>query len=655
MPPALYYLHMKNLLFGLTLFIAPLALPLAAELTPAEQTVRDACVANISDKVYSPIEANNCLDGLHADNDKLYNKLKTEENEKPEWAQTGTLTYILKNENLFKELGEFFDDKPSKCRLRQRYVALLEDDAEQSGCVLCELDMGPQPDKTFPWIRKYYGGALPDAQKAGLSWGEVAAPRQATLAKIGCSQARWNDLKLSERTAVLMADDSLFTSGLFAKEIAPCRTTGSNPQLYLQNYIPYDIRESIQKFLATIAPAGAKPGEQPKPGPDASKYSAAAVKAAAMAGKPDADVMSYLGGVFDKSVSQGALHEPAIALKPKGTAAKEDPNKYKLPEDKWETVASELKVRMLGGKSSLDNKPREAAFSGTPLEDELRAHYTAKDKDGKPLHDMKLQIRDIGGSNGAYCPQHVAECSPGFKGGDIAISNRLAEEWMKKNNCTAERLLSDPAMMDKLSRSLYPVTLHEGIHNVHQDEFYIANGVPNKKMADKEVVAFSGQALGIKAKLADPKTRKLYEGEMSEFDMEVLGELENGNYRGMKKFIRYYNLEGTQGASAKSFSQMEAALKEINLRKTTPGYNSDVPDSEDCSWYTTQSCSTAQLTDMAKKAYPWYETVIPRQRSDIEMINKEIARLNALDTSSRWKKIQATKVEALKGAEATAD
>lgn len=627
---------MRNLIFSLVFLAAPLAAPLGAEITAAEKAVMDACTANISEKVYSPVEAGTCLEKLHADNDALYKKFKVEDGER--------LTYALKYGNMFKELGEFFEDEPSFCVIRERYAALLENDRYQKACVLCEIDMAPQPEKTFPWIKNYYDGSSNNAKKAGLAWETLAAAQKTNLARIGAPQARWAEMRLSERTATLIAEDSLFTSGVLDRDIAPCGTTGDNLQRYIDGNLPSDIRTGIRGYLAAVMPARPADGSGGT-GPDSSKYSAAALKAKSMAGKSDAELMAYLGRTFDNSTGAGGVTGPGSAGSPPrpagtGTSAAS----YTLPPDKWEKVASEVNLRMVGGVSEMDGKNREPAFSGTKMDDELREFYTKKGPDGKPLNPMKLRLLDLGngGTNGAYCPLHVKNgCGGGQGPGEIAINKQLVEEWMKKRNITAEQLLNDPAAMDKLGYHLYPVTLHEGIHNVHQDEYFRANGVPNKRQLDKEVAAFSGQALGVKAKLADPKTGRLYGPEMSEFDMEVLGELENGGYRGMKKFVRYYDIEGTQGASAKSFTQMEAALKEMNLRKTSPGYDENAPASADCSWFFINKCSTTQLRAMTNEAYPWYETAIKRQRSDIESIASELTRLNGIDTSERWKALQA--------------
>ncbi len=630
---------MKRTFFSLILLVSAAA-PAPAELTREETAVRDACVENISQKVYSPDEADKCLSALKPDS-PLYAKLKAEDED--------TLTYVLKYENLFKELGDFFKDGPKECLLRKRFIAMLEVDAYQEGCVLCQLGMGPQPEKTFPWISDYYPNYVPPARVAALSWEFAGAPRAASLARIGVNPGRWNEMKLSERTAVLMADTALSSATVLPREISFCDTYNSNAQKYMNTYLPPDILANIKAYLGRMMPAaGAKPGGA-APG---DKYADSLKTAKEMAGRSDSDLLAYLGGMFDKSAAgSGATALPGRSASA-ATAARTPAAKYKLPESDWNAVAGELNVRMVGGVSAADGKRHDAQFAGTPLEDELRNFYTEKGKDGQPLHPMKLKLVDLGelpGTNGAYCPKAaVTGCGPDHGPGEIAVNSQLVEAWMKKNDVTAEQLMKSPELMDRLARSVYPVTVHEGIHQVHQDEYYLANGLDNKRMLDKEVVAFSGQAAAVKNKLIDPKTRALYEGEMDDFSMEVLAVSENGGYRGMKKFVRYYNLEGTQGAAAKSFSQMEAGMKELQLRKSDPAYYDPAAHNpDDCSWFSVQDCSTEELNSMTRKAYPWYETAVKRQESDISLIDGEMARLNSIDTSARWQSIKASGVKPL--------
>ncbi|OGR45037.1 MAG: hypothetical protein A2X35_06490 [Elusimicrobia bacterium GWA2_61_42] len=632
---------MLSLLLQLSLFLPALTAP-ALALEARDQAVLDACVLNISNKVYSPEEAGKCLEGLNADDYALYKKIKAEDPDK--------LSYVLKYDNLFIELGEFFEDKPNQCRLRERFIAVMEKDADQEGCVMCELQLGPEAEKSFPWIEKYYGEALPRAKKAALSWSELEAGRKTSLAELGCAEERWNTLTVRRRIAVLIADDVIKSRepGFYElEEQARCSTISFALASYIRIFLPGDLLAKLTEHLRKLQEA-AKAGAAGTTGSDKSKYDKAFQTGKGLAAKSDSELLSYLGSTFDRATPGTApLPHPAapVPLSGAGPAAASAAAAPVLTPADSVKVAAALKANFLG------TKERTGEFAGEPTGDALREFYGKKDKGGKLQHDLQLRVLDLGtdGTSGAYCPYAATKgCGEsGQKAGEIAINKHNIEAWLKKNNCTTERLLGDPAMMDKLSRHLAPVAVHEGVHQVLQDEYYKGKGVDNKKFLDKETEAFARQSLFLKAKLADSKTEKAYLAEADEWDLKVLGELEKGGYRGMKKFIRYYDQEGAQGAAAKNFAQMEAALKEANLRKTVPGYNSGIRGSDDCSWYQLNKCSNDQLASMNKKAYPWYEAVIAKQRGNVELVSTRLNYLNSIDISERWKTIQKSKVAAL--------
>lgn len=624
----------RVILLGLTL-AAFAAAPAAAEFTQEEQEILDACVSNISEKVYSPDEAGKCLDALEPGSE-LYEKLKAEDRE--------TLTYILKYENLFKELGEFFGDGPDACTIRQRYISLLETDAAQHGCVLCELGMGPQPEKTFNWVNKYYSDALPAARRGALAWEEACASHAATLARTtGVTQGRWVQLKLRERESVIMVEFAVAGAQEPPNGFTGCGPFQGNHTQFMKQHLPPDIHARVTEIAAkTLQPANGKTGT----GADASKYAEASKNARNIAGKSDGAVLDYLGGIFDKKAAGlGQLNNGKAEGAFFGGKTQQPNGKYALSADHYGKVAEELNTRLLGGVSSMDNKVREGAIGGTKLEDELNKYYNEKGKDGKLLHPMQLKVMNLPGNyNGMYC-RTGGTCGPGLPGpGEIALNSKLVENWMKKNDCTADRLMSDPAMMDKLARSVYPIAVHEGIHQVHQEDYYLRNGVPNKSMLDKEVVAFAGQAAAIKNKLSDPKTRALYEQEITASDKHILSVAEKDGYRGLTKFLRpYYDIEGAQGASSKTFSQMEAGFKELQLRKNDTGYDkTSGKTGEPCSWGNVSGCSTAKLTSMTNKAYPWYELVIKQQQADIQMLEEEFARLEQKRTRSTFQSVDSS-------------
>jgi len=636
---------MKKISYLLTLaiFSAPLAAPALAELTGEEVTLVNVCKKNIEDGILSPKEAEKCVKTDFYPESPLFEKLKKE--------NKASLDYILKYNGVITELGEFFRDKPNGCHIRQRFIDVLDNSRYQKGCLLCDLQMAPQPEKMFPWIGKYYNGALPDSQKMSLIWADAGAPRAAMLGNFSVNQARWEQMTISERTAVIMAETAFSGRKTYPPELTNCWIVDEEPGLYMRNNLPPDILNAIEAYKNRLmAPTAAAGGKAGGTGPDSSRFAAANAKIKAATGK-DGDTLAILGEMFDKNTIPARKVDPfakPAAAKPASKKPGAAAAKYELPVDKLPMVAAELKTRMLGGKSTIDGKPRKAAFEGTPWEDEAVKFYTAKGKDGKPLHDLNFQVMPMAKTtNGGYCPQHAVNgCGKDFPAGSIAVNKTLIEAWMKKNKVSAERLTKDPKLMDRLGRHLYMVMVHEGpVHEVRQDQFYIAKGVDNKKILDKEAMAFGLSALSMKNKLNGPEGA-LYRREMSDFDRDTLKALEKGGYRGMKEFVRYYDLEGVQGVGAKTIKQMEYGLKDLELRKTDAAYGAVPRDPDNCSWYVVRNCTDAQLTAMTQKAYPWYETAITRQKSETALMNSILER--EINESRMKKSLKAKKIQELR-------
>jgi len=639
---------MKKISYLLTLsiFSVALAAPALAELTGEDVTKVNVCKQNIEEGVLSPKEAEKCVKTYFYPDSDLYREMKTEDQD--------SLNYILKYNGVITELGEFFREKPEECHIRQRFVDILDYSRYEKGCLLCDLQMAPQPEKMFPWIGKYYNGSLQGAQKMSLTWANAGAPRAAMLNNFSVNQARWQQMTISERTAVIMAETAFSGRKNYPPELTSCWIVDEDPVSYMRHNIPQDVLNAIEAYKARLMPAaaGAAGGKAGGTGPDSSRFAAANAKIKAATGK-DGDTLALLGEMFDKNTIPARNVEPFAKPKPapaKPPAAKPGAAaaKYELPVDKLPMVATELKTRMLGGKSAMDGKPRKAAFEGTPWEDEALKFYTAKGKDGKPLHDLNFQVLPMAKStNGGYCPQHAKNgCGKDFPAGSIAVNKTLIEAWMKKNKVTAERLAKDPKLMDRLGRHLYMVMVHEGpVHEVRQDQFYIANGVDNKKILDKEAMAFGLSGLSLMNKFNGPEGA-LYRREASEFDLKTVKAVKDGGFRGIKGFVRYYDLEGVQGVGAKTIKQLEYGLKDMELRKTDAAYGSAPRDPDNCSWYVVRNCTDAQLLSMTQKAYPWYETAITRQKSETAMLNAVLEQ--QINRSSLSKRLKAKKIKELR-------
>lgn len=610
-----------------------LASPARGELTPEEYEMVGVCKANISEEEYSPKIAEKCVKRDLFPDTPLYAKLKTE--------QPGELHYALKYNGVFMELGDFFRDKPSQCIIRKRLLDLLELSSHQNACALCDVGMAPNPENVLVWVGKYYSASLAPAESAALSWKIAGEPRSEMLSKIGVARARWEQLSISARIAVAMAETSISGRANSSDRILECGTIDSSPEGYMNKHMPPDILTGIRTYISGIKP---NPSAGVKPSVGSRGYAGAKEKIGNLAGKTDAEILASLGRAFDNKGPE--VTGPALKVIPPAGRAKD---RYELPDEKLRLIAEELKIRMLGGVSALDGKPRKAAFSGTPWEEAALAYYTEKDGRGKPLHGLNLKVMNLGDKmGGGYCSKLYGSegCGNGIGAGDVVIGKMMVEAWMEDNHITARQLTTNPKFMDRLGRNFYTLLVHEAaIHEVWQDQFHIANNIPNKKVLDKEVMAFGASSASLKIKLNGPEGA-LYRKETSDGVMKTLDTFEQGGYRAVKARIRAYDLDGVQGMGAKGFAQLEAGLKELELRRADPRYGAKNRDTGKCSWSDIVDCSSQELARMTQKNYEWYEAAIARQKSDMLLLNSVFD--SEINRSAIPRGLKAAKVKELR-------
>ncbi|MBI4655911.1 MAG: hypothetical protein HY746_04085, partial [Elusimicrobia bacterium] len=175
-----------------------------AEFTEQEIKIIQSCEENITNKVYSPVEADKCLSYLHAENDKLLDKLY---DKKPDGTRRAEL--ILKYENALKELGDFYEDNPREDLIQKKLIKLLEFDYEAEGCSLCDIGMGPQPEKIGEWAGKHAPAHSNKTLSAIKTWKALPNVRTQSLGKYGYTEANWADKTIRQRAATLVADEIL--------------------------------------------------------------------------------------------------------------------------------------------------------------------------------------------------------------------------------------------------------------------------------------------------------------------------------------------------------------------------------------------------------------------------------------------------------------
>ncbi len=167
------------------------AQPAAPDLTKEEWAFIDSCAENVTKKVYSPAKASECLDKLSANDHEMMDRLQ----QKAEIPGVRLLAYM----NALKDLGDFFtdvDDWNMRTGLRTRL--------EAQPCVLCKMDLGPQPEKLYSWVSLYAGGQLRSVKKASYDWSTLSRDDRDYLTLVRkANEASWRQLLLSERQTAM--------------------------------------------------------------------------------------------------------------------------------------------------------------------------------------------------------------------------------------------------------------------------------------------------------------------------------------------------------------------------------------------------------------------------------------------------------------------
>lgn len=454
----------------LALILALPAYPAFAALTAAEQALVQKCSDNIdpAKKQLSPETADECVKGFNAGApEPLLNKYSREN---PEDA-----TRVVGFNNALLDLKKIVV-KQNGYNAAKALVRVLEN----PNCTLCEMELGPEPEKTFEWVNKYAGARLEDVKKGVRTWDALGSVRTNSLSSDAYSQTKetWNEQKIMNRYAELSTWAQKETDGLVAaselanKSAGPKADTSGLISVLREDLIysedaPFRAKlDALQKKTAEAASSPAKPAEPTAADKKAKELAAAGSKMDAMAGRVG-DQGEYLGQTFDNSTAgkAGAV-AAAGAVKPgtpvaitpvKMTAAQE----AELGKQMIRTEDGKLKGNLVDVMDQTEAGKRTIAFYG--------------DKNFAKAGSNKL---DFGFTRE---PGVFGYWDPGEK--QIKINSEVAEEFAAKRGMTPEQLLKDPAAMKDLALYISPTFVHESEHQ-NQTARAIATGIDYKKFSN---------------------------------------------------------------------------------------------------------------------------------------------------------------------------
>ncbi len=595
---------MKRLIILPFLLLAAAAPAAAQDFTDQEKQALDSCEKNINQKIYAPADADTCLEALHDRGDSLLSKLRA--------SDESRATYILTYELSISDLGEFYANAEDTYVLKKGLQVRLERDP----CPLCTLGMGPQPEKLYPWISRYAADKLADTKKAADSWSALPAAAAAQLAQNGTGEPAWAQYTITEREDALKAWANTVYEELLPPGAARINLDNlRSHQDALNAAWPYftnaqrakinaDI-EGIKADIAKAKAAAASPESAAKAKALEKKYAAMQANLPAIAGSGNA---AFLNKTFDNSTGGGGAL-PKAGASQQGTK----PAVYTLTDEQAKILSPRMEQALLGPKGELSDTPigRDAiAFSKTP---------------GGALK-FSVEKLDDDNTRGVFDPGKVT----------VKLNKADVEAAMKQNHVTAAELMDekDPAALQKVTRYVAPVFIHEYDGHQEQTDWANKNGVPDHYYLGQEREAFSKGSLFVlqKREAELKKGNTAYEGQVSESDVKMANLLRAKGMEGINKEIMYYEVPTEKGVAARNFAEYEALKKELTLRQIAAQKDAAAQaalDAKRPSYYTTSA-----LQKKFNAIYPWYNLSVKKTAEEQKYFDDALAALDEKDSGN---------------------
>ncbi len=454
----------------LAFFLALPAYPVFAQLTEPEQALAQKCQDNIdpAGKQLSPETADECVKGFNAGEPETMIKRYSDEDPEAASRALGYNNALLDLKKIVVKQNGY-----NAAKALQRVL-------ENPNCTLCEMDLGPKPEKIFGWVEKYAGDRLEEVKKGVRTWDALGPVRTKSLSSEAYSRTRedWNEQKIMSRYAELSTWAEKETDKLVAASgLSTASAVGAaglvpvlREDLIFAEDAPYRAKLDALGVKAAAAAAPAKPAAPSAADKKAKELAAAGGKLDAMAGRTG-DQSEYLNQTFDntaagKPAALGGAGTGAAAVKP-GASAAIAPVKMtadqeaELGKQMIRTEDGKLKGSLVDVMDQTEAGKRTIAFYG--------------DKKFAAAGSNKL---DFGFQRE---PGVFGFWDPGAK--QIKMNSEIAEEFAAKRGLTPEQLLKDPAAMKDLAVYISPTFVHESEHQ-NQTARAIADGIDYKKYSN---------------------------------------------------------------------------------------------------------------------------------------------------------------------------
>lgn len=575
-----------KLIVSLALLFFPLSSYASAVLTDQEKQLIVSCEENVDTgkKIYDPSKSSDCLDSLDRNDTALLSKFK-------QYDEYRALT-LLSRLNAIYDVSDLYGKAGNTYYLRTGLMVMLE---KSRPCVLCELDLGPSPEKLFPWVEKYQKEKLEATKKAVLSWEIIPENLKKIFEEYSLSNVKWLTLPITKREELFVGIIEDKYQKIMPKSGEKFDPRNLEAAKTISPYLSGEKREALKKAVEQMAASVSA---------STSSVSASTIRAIDAVKKDlssnPSDSFMLLGRAFDNSANSGAFAET-----PFDTGSASNPSAV-LSDEEAKKISPMLEKALFKEIENTDIGKEAIAFSKTEY--------------GK----LNFMVADL------KSPTTRGQFSPGKV--EVNINKSYVEAAMQKSGVTREQLIAgDEKALASIARYVAPTFIHEYEGHQKQYAWCKQNGLPWNYYIGMETEAFSKGYLYLlqKQKAEKEAGNENYLSQSDENNVKMAKVLKAEGYKGVEKNILYYEVQSFRGKAASNYSTYEIVLKELEERSKAA--QADPKAEADRDAQRPAGMKTADLIKFRDSfmPYEWYSKVIKKTEEERGYFEGSLKKLGA--------------------------
>lgn len=558
----------------------------SASLSEPEKQLIISCEENVDTvkKIYDPVKSSQCLEELDKNDTALLIKFK-------QYDEYRALS-LFSRLNAIYDAADLYDKTDKPYYLRTGLVVMLE---KARPCVLCELQLGPSPEKMFPWVEKYKKEKIDLTKRSVLSWEILPEELKKVFSEYSFDNAKWTDLPISKREEnfVKIIEDKY--QKIMPKEGQKFDPKNLDAAKAISPYLDKDKREALKKAVEDMA-SSVSSSSSPVSAKDVKSMEAVKKE---LSDNPS-DAFMLLGRAFDNSSQSGNFYQTPFDA---GTGAS---SSISLTEEEAKKISPALQKAIFKEIENTDIGKDAIAFSKT--------------EHGK----LNFIVRDLKSptTRGMFTPSKV----------EVSINKSYVEAAMQKLGITKEQVISgDEEAMSKIARYVSPTFIHEYEGHQKQYAWCKQNGLPWNYYIGMETEAFSKGYLYLlqKQKAEKEAGNSNYISQADESNVKMAKILKTEGYKGIEKNILYYEVQSFRGKAASNYSTYEAILRELEERAKASSQDAKAERERDA-----QRPNGFKTADLIKfrdsfMPYQWYGKVIKKTEEEKKYFEDNLKKLEA--------------------------